>query len=204
MRKVILSSTILSLVLVSGCGNDSAQTQPEVTDSASVATPIAPEPSGSTNIIDPNAAKSYRDALQKSLAAQAATGLTEIWKDPDGNLAQVVAFDVSMQKGVQHDIVADTAQELSADAMMPTVLLDELDALEGNAATDIGSVTSQKPGTFTVLNHVDDSKYVSVYTLDAQGRIATAEVNVDGDLSAVATFTYSVTDEGKAAFAKLK
>lgn len=166
--------------------------------------PTAPEPTGSTNIIDADAAAAYRIALEKSLAAQTATGLTEVWRDPDGNIAQVVAFDVDAQAAVQHDIIADTATELAGDAMMPNVLLSELEALEANAATDVGSVSSQKAGSFTVLNHVDDSKYISVYTIDDQGRIAKAEVSVDDELSAVATFTYSLTDEGKAAFAKMK
>ena len=204
MRKVILGSILISVSLVTACGRDTGQAQPDALNPTTFATPVAPEPTGSTNIIDETAAKAYREALQKSLAAQSETGLTEIWKDPDGNLAQVVSFDVASQKGVQHDIIADEAQELGGDAMMPTVLLDELDALEGNASTDRGSVTSQKTGTFTVLNYVDDSKYVSVYTVDDQGRLASAQVSVDDELSAIATFTYSVTAEGKTAFAKLK
>ena len=204
MRKIILGSTLAAIALLTGCGNNADQSQPIESSASAYATPIAPDPTGTGNVIDVDAAKAYRVALEKSLASQADSGLTEVWQDSDGNLAQVVAFDVANGKAVQHDIVADSAQGLTGDAMMPTVLLDELDALEGNAATDKGSVTSQKAGSFTVLNHVDELKYVSVYTVDAQGRIGTAEVTVDGDLSATAVFTYSLTAEAKAAFAKLK
>ena len=202
LRKLVLSSVAVTAVLLAGCGSSSDEAEPS--DSYSMApAPSAPVPTSSANIIDPDAANLYRTALEASLAAQSANGLTEIWKDGDGNLAQVVAFDQSTNKAAQHDVIGDTAQELDAAAMMPNVLLDELDALEGNAATDVGSVTSQKKGTFTVLNHIDDSKYVSVYTVDAQNRISSAEVYVDDELSATAKFVYEVTQEGKTALAKL-
>lgn len=202
MRKVFISSLIVSLALLSGCGN--ADDQAIDASMSAVPIPTAPEPTGGTNIIDVDVAKEYRLSLEKSLAAQTAAGLTEIWRDSDDNLAQVIAFDPAKDYAVQHDIIADEASQLEGDSMMPSVLLDELEALEENAATDIGSVSSQKAGTYTVMNRIDDSKYVTVYTIDDQARISTAEVFVDDELSAVAKFIYSITDEGTAAYAKLK
>ena len=203
MHKVIISSIVISAALLGACGNSDSADNSLPTTSA-LPLPVAPEPTGTANVIDADAAMEYRASLEKSLGAQNESGITEIWRDPDGNIAQVVAFDATKTYAVQHDIIADEATQLESDAMMPTVLLDELDALEGNASTDVGSVSSQKAGTYTVLNHIDDSKYVTVYTVDDQNRISTAEVYVDDELSAVAKFIYSLTDEGTAAYAKLK
>ena len=202
VRKVILVSLIISGALVSGCGNNADDAAG--TEFSLAPVPTAPVPTGTANIIDTDVAKQYRASLEKSLAAQNQSGITEIWSDPDGNIAQVVAFDVSKSFAVQHDIIADEATQLESDAMMPTVLLDELDALEGNASTDVGSVSSQKAGTYTVMNHIDDSQYVTVYTIDDQNRISSAKVYVDDELSASAKFVYGLTDEGTAAYAKLK
>lgn len=202
VRKLFISSLIISLALLSGCGNSDDEAIDATTSAAPY--PTAPEPTGSTNIIDTDAAKEYRSSLEKSLSAQGASGLTEIWRDSDDNVAQVVAFDPTKTFAVQHDIIADEASQLESDATMPSILLDELDALEANSATDIGSVSSQKVGTYTVMNQIDDSKYVTVYTIDDQGRIATAEVFVDDELSAVAKFVYSLTDEGLTAYQKIK
>lgn len=189
-------------LLLAGCGLNRSESANSPIPSPTRYS-VAPEPSGSTNIIDLAVASEYRQALEKSLAIAQAKGLTELWSDPDGNLVQIVAFDSRDQRVVQEDVVAEDVQELDSTAIMPAVLIDELDALEGNAATDVGSVTSQSQGTFTILNHIDDSTYITIYELDSNGLIATAKVSVDNELSATAIFNYSLTAEGKSSFAKL-
>jgi len=66
-----------------------------------------------------------------------------------------------------------------------------------------GSVISNTPGAFTITNTIDLSKYVTVYTLDTEGRIAKSVISSDDEPLGEITYTYSVTKEGKAALAGL-
>ena len=87
-------------------------------------------------------------------------------------------------------------------SMMPARTISELDGLVAGA-NDQGSVISNTPGEFTITNTIDMSKYVTVYTLDTEGRIAKSVISSDDEPLGEITYTYSVTKEGKAALAGL-
>jgi hypothetical protein len=156
-----------------------------------------------SNDIDPAAAKGYRDALKASLAAMQATGLTELTYDDTNALIDVVAYDPSNKRVVEQDVEFGDAEELDDSATMPSSLLDELDGLESGDSVDSGSIKSPVAGTFVVTSNLEDSSYVTTYTLDDQGRIATSKLVMDGDSIGVTKYVYELTKEAKDAFKAL-
>ena len=189
----------LSIVLaLTACGSKGASPSASGTPVGSgVPTPMV------SNDIDPNAAKGYRDALKASLAAMQSSGLTELTYDTDNALIDVLAYDPSNKRVVEQDVEFGDAEELDDSATMPNSLLDELDGLESGTGSDSGSIKSPSAGTFVVTSFLEDTTYVSTYTLDSAGRIATSTIVMDGDSIGVTKYEYSVTKEAKAAFKAL-
>ena len=199
--RIVLIASVAALAISACAGSNANSTHTPVASPSATATPLE---SLSPNAIAPSAAKAYRAALELSLASANSHGLTELWHDATGALVTVVAQAPNDGVCVQADLVVKDAQLIDAGGMMPSVLLDELAGLEANTGTDIGSVQSTKPGTFEVKNFVEDIHYVTIYTTDASGRIATALQSAEGEPAATATFTYSLTTEGKKAISDAK
>ena len=82
-------------------------------------------------------------------------------------------------------------------------LLDELDGLEADNGTDVGTITSPKPGTIVVTSFLEDTVYESTYVINAAGLIESATIVLDGDPLGLTKYDYSVTAEAKAAFKAL-
>ena len=160
---------------------------------------MSPIPSLSPNDIDKNAAVEYRKALETSLAVAMHYGLTETWNGPDGTLYQIVVFDPASERTVQDDALNQVATDLDSGALMPNMLMAELDGLESNSGTDTGAVKSPAAGTFVITNHIDGSEYVSTYVVDTQSRIISAHLTVDGEVAGDNTYEYTVTTAGAAA-----
>jgi hypothetical protein len=102
-----------------------------------------------------------------------------------------------------YDVGADSVFEMDETSMMPARTLSELDGLVAGG-NDQGSVISSAPGEYTITNTIDLSKYVTVYTLDSEGRIAKSVISADDEPLGEITYSYSVTKEGKAALTALK
>ncbi len=198
IRSALVIVTVTLFVSACGGSKVAATKSPTITPSE------VPSQSASPNDVSPTAAKAYRKALELSLASAQSTGLTELWRDSSGSLVTVVAQAAHDGICAQADLVTKDTQVIDSAGMMPSVLLDELAGLENNSGTDTGSVTVPKAGTFVVKNFVEDIHYVTVYTTDSEGRIATAAQQTEGDASATATFTYSLTAEGKKAISDVK
>lgn len=155
------------------------------------------------NDIDSKAAKAYRAALEKSYAATKTLGLTELWSDDGSTVATVLAWDPKTATGVQDDLENGEVDKIDFESMMPQANIDELDGLEANTGFDVGSLSSPSPGVFVVTIAIDESSMITTYTIDNQGRIASAVATIDNEPAGSATFVYSVTAEGMAALAKL-
>lgn len=198
-RKGTVMKLRISLVLViatlttCACGTKSVPTSSP-----------SPSSSVSSNVVIPSAAAAYRQALDQSLAAANSTGLTELWSDATGALVTVVVQDPKTGVCAQADLIIKDTQLIDADGMMPSVLLAELDGLEANTGTDIGSVKSPASGVIEVANFIDDTHYVTTYTLDSAGRISSAQQLAEGELAATATFSYSITTEGATALSAVQ
>jgi len=192
-------SVFAVMALTVGCGSDSGAS-PE----SSVAAPtLEAEPTVSPNEIEPAAESEFRAALIKSQESAAETGLTELWFDTDGVMVQVAVQDPKTKICASYDVDADSVFEMDETSMMPARTLSELDGLVAGG-NDQGSVISSAPGEFTITNTIDLSKYVTVYTLDAEGRITKSVISSDDEPLGEITYTYSVTKEGKAALTALK
>lgn len=192
-------SVFAVMALTVGCGSDSGAS-PE----SSVAAPtLEAEPTVSPNEIEPAAESEFRAALIKSQESATETGLTELWFDTDGVMVQVAVQDPKTQICASYDVDADSVFEMDETSMMPARTLSELDGLVAGG-NDQGSVISSAPGEFTITNTIDLSKYVTVYTLDAEGRITKSVISSDDEPLGEITYTYSVTKEGKAALTALK
>ncbi len=191
------------VVAISACGHANVSNPSSTMDASQSADAIdvSPTTTATTNSIDPSAAKAYEAALNASQASANSVGLTELWSDETGGLATVLVQAPHDGKCVQSDLIMKTAQIVDSSAMMPTVLLDELDGLKANNGSDTGAISSPSANTFVVKNRIDGSDYVTTYTVDPQGRIASAQQVVDDQPSATATFRYFITSEGKAALA---
>lgn len=196
MKKLTIAFVAGALAIgVSACSKDAASS-PTPTDSAASAPSI--EASASPNLIQPDAADAYRTAIGASEKSAATSGLTELWYDTDQVLSQVAVQDPASKKYVIHDLNDETALYITQDAMMPARLLGELDGLI-KGGEDRGSVVSNKPGEFVITNTVDLIVYVTTYTLDTQGRIASSVIIADDEPLGNITYKYEVTAEGKAA-----
>lgn len=203
IRPVGLGLTAMAvLAFASGCASDTAN--PVTTASPGVTAPtLDAGPTPSPNEIEPNAEQEFRAALVLSQNAAAESGLTELWFDVDGELVQVTVQDADSDTCASYDVDADAVFELDETSMMPARTIAELDGLL-SGGEDQGSITSESPGEFTVTNTIDLSKYVTVYTLDKEGRIEKSVITSDDELLGEITYTYSVTKEGKAALAALR
>jgi len=192
-------SVFAVMALTVGCGSDSGAS-PE----SSIAAPtLEAEPSISPNEIQPDAEREFRAALVKSQESAAVSGLTELWFDTDGVMVQVAVQDPKTKVCASYDVDADSVFEMDETSMMPARTISELDGLVAGG-NDQGSVISDAPGEFTITNTIDLSKYVTVYTLDAEGRIAKSVISSDDEPLGEITYSYSVTKEGKAALTALK
>jgi hypothetical protein len=205
--KLNLRPLALSLLAIAvsgstvGCGANS----PEPGASSGLNTSISSleaQPLQSANEIEPDAERDFRTALTKSQESAAELGLTELWFDADGGMVQVAVQDPATKTYASYDVGTDSAFEMDEASMMPARTLSELDGLVAGGA-DQGSVISNAPGEFTITNTIDLSKYVTIYTLDAEGRIAKSVISSDEEPLGEITYTYSVTKEGKVALDSL-
>ena len=198
LRSIGLGLFALAAVsLTSACGNDAPE--PTSTQESSVAAPtLGSQPSEAPNEIEPNAEKEFRAALIKSQDSAAVSGLTELWFDTDGEMVQVAVQDPKSKSCANYDVNDDSVYEMDETSMMPARTIAELDGLIAGGE-DQGSVVSSAPGEFTITNTIDLAKYVTVYTLDAEGRITKSVISSDDEPLGEITYTYSVTKEGKAA-----
>jgi hypothetical protein len=194
----LISVGAVALILT-GCGKGAtdAATSPEIT-----APTLEPEVTASPNIIQPDAEAAYRKALLTSQASAGTSGLTELWFDVDGTMVQVAVQDPKSGKFASQDVTDDSVFEIDEASMMPARLLAELDGLVAGGS-DQGSVISNSPGEFIITNTIDLSKYVTTYTLDAQGRITKSVIIADDEPLGEITYSYSITKEGKATLAAL-
>ena len=202
-RPIGLGLAVLAvLTFATGCG-DKSPNSGSATESGISAPTLEAEPSISPNEIQPDAEREFRAALVKSQESAAESGLTELWFDTDGVMVQVAVQDPKTKTCASYDVDADSVFEMDETSMMPARTISELDGLVAGG-NDQGSVISNAPGEFTITNTIDLSKYVTVYTLDAEGRISKSVITSDDEPLGEITYTYSVTKEGKAALVALK
>jgi hypothetical protein len=192
-------SVFAVMALTVGCGSNSGAPQ----ETSAAAPTLEAEPTVSPNEIEPDAEREFRAALVKSQDGAAETGLTELWFDTDGTVVQVAVQDPQSNTCASYDVGADSVFEMDETSMMPARTLSELDGLVAGG-NDQGSVISSAPGEYTITNTIDLSKYVTVYTLDSEGRIAKSVISADDEPLGEITYSYSVTKEGKAALTALK
>ena len=190
------------LTFATGCGDKSPDSGAGAESGISAPT-LEAEPSISPNEIQPDAEREFRAALVKSQESAAESGLTELWFDTDGVMVQVAVQDPKTKTCASYDVDADSVFEMDETSMMPARTISELDGLVAGG-NDQGSVISNAPGEFTITNTIDLSKYVTVYTLDTEGRISKSVITSDDEPLGEITYTYSVTKEGKAALVALK
>jgi hypothetical protein len=184
-----------------GCASDTSESGSAQETSAAAPT-LEAQPTVSPNEIQPDAEREFRAALVKSQESATESGLTELWFDTDGVMVQVTVQDSKTKTCASYDVDADSVYEMDETSMMPARTIAELDGLVAGG-NDQGSVISSAPGEFTITNTIDLSKYVTVYTLDAEGRIAKSVISSDDEPLGEITYTYSVTKEGKAALTAL-
>lgn len=201
-RLIGLGSLVLAvLTFTTGCASDSPETGASA-ESYFPAPTLDAQASVSPNEIQPDAEREFRAALVASQDSAAKSGLTELWFDTEGSLVQVAVQDPNTKICASYDVNTDSVFEMDETSMMPARTISELDGLVAGA-NDQGSVISNTPGEFTITNTIDLSKYVTVYTLDTEGRIAKSVISSDDEPLGEITYTYSVTKEGKAALAGL-
>jgi hypothetical protein len=197
-RPIRLGLAALALIaFTSGCANDSPESGTSQETSAAAPT-LEAEPTASPNEIEPAAESEFRAALVKSQDSAAEAGLTELWFDTDGLMVQVAVQDPKTKTCASYDVDADSVFEMDETSMMPARTIAELNGLV-TGGNDQGSVISSAPGEFTVTNTIDLSIYVTVYTLDSEGRVAKSVISSDDEPLGEITYTYSITKEGKAA-----
>ena len=201
-RLIGLGSLVLAvLTFTAGCASDSPETGASVESNIPAPT-LDAQASVSPNEIQPDAEREFRAALVASQDSAAKSGLTELWFDTEGSLVQVAVQDPNTKICASYDVNTDSVFEMDETSMMPARTISELDGLVAGA-NDQGSVISNTPDEFTITNTIDLSKYVTVYTLDTEGRIAKSVISSDDEPLGEITYTYSVTKEGKAALAGL-
>lgn len=201
-RLIGLGSLVLAvLTFTTGCASDSPETGASA-ESYFPAPTLDAQASVSPNEIQPDAEREFRAALVASQDSAAKSGLTELWFDTEGSLVQVAVQDPNTKICASYDVNTDSVFEMDETSMMPARTISELDGLVAGA-NDQGSVISNTPGEFTITNTIDLSKYVTVYTLDTEGRIAKSVISSDDEPLGEITYSYSVTKEGKAALAGL-
>ena len=192
-----LSIALLLALTLAGCSQPAAT--PKTSANTDASSP-ASEPSATPNLIEPVAEASYRSALEASATSAGTAGLTELWYDTDENLVQIVVQDPKSNRFVSYDVTDEALYPIDVSAMMPTRLLAELDGLI-KGGLDEGSVVSSSSGGFVITNTIDLTKYVTTYTVDDSGRIATAEIIADDEPLGTVTYNFSITADGKRALA---
>lgn len=202
-RVLGMSLALLAVLgLTTGCSNDFPDANSSINSGVAAPT-LEAEPSVSPNEIEPAAESEFRAALVKSQESAAQSGLTELWFDTDGAIVQVAVQDPKTNTYASYDVDADSVFEMDETSMMPARTISELDGLVAGG-NDQGSVTLTAPGEYTITNTIDLAKYVTVYTLDSEGRVAKSVISSDDEPLGEITYTYSVTKEGKAALVALK
>jgi hypothetical protein len=185
------------LIFATGCASESPESETSQETSAAAPT-LEAEPTTTPNEIEPDTEQEFRAALVKSEDSAANLGLTELWFDTDGVMVQVAVQDPKTNTCASYDVDADSVFEMDESSMMPARTIAELNGLVAGG-NDQGSVISSAPGEFTVTNTIDLSTYLTIYTLDSEGRIAKSVISSDDEPLGEITYIYSVTKEGKAA-----
>ena len=121
--------------------------------------------------------------------------------DVDGELVQVSVQDSANSLFLIHDLLEDQVYEVDETAMMPAMLLDELESGTGTDQSNL-TITSASPDIFVVTNTIDEVVYVSNYTLDSAGRISSSTITAEGEPLGTAEYSYEITPEGEAAISK--
>lgn len=202
-RSFGLSLAILAAVgLTAGCSNDSHDANASK-DSGVAAPTLGSQPTEAPNEIDKDAEATYRQAIEASRNSASSNGLTELWFDSDNQLVQVSSQDESESIFVTQDLLDQSVYEVDESAMMPAMLLAELDAL-AVSGSDYGYVVFDQSQRIKVSNNIDDIVYVTTYEIGDDGLIYQAFITADGEPLGEITYTYSVTKEGKAALVALK
>ena len=189
---------VLATVVVSGCSGDSDPLATGTSIPSTSASAIAPTPS---NAISPEVLAAYQKAISASQLSAKQNGLTELLIDVDGELVQVSVQDSANSLFLIHDLLEDQVYEVDETAMMPAMLLDELESGTGTDQSNL-TITSASPDIFVVTNTIDEVVYVSNYTLDSAGRISSSTITAEGEPLGTAEYSYEITPEGEAAISK--
>jgi hypothetical protein len=203
--KSIARSVSLGLIAIAtmsftvGCGASSPESSSSP-GAQTVTPPQSVDPTANPNEIDKDAEAAYRKAISTSQAAAASNGLTELWYDSDGELVQVSVQDQDGELFITQDMMDESVYEVDESAMMPAMLLAELDAL-AVSGSDFGYVVYNDQQQIEVSNNIDDIVYVTTYEIGQDGLIYKATINAEGEPLGEITYAYSVTSEGQSAIA---
>ena len=204
LEKMIFSRTlrlgIIALATASltvGCGNSAPEANSSL-GSQTAAPTQGGDPAATPNEIDKDAEATYRIAISASQLAAADNGLTELWFDSEGELVQVSVQDKDGTLFVTQDMMDEAVYEVDESAMMPAMLLAELDAL-AVSGTDNGYVVFDSQNRIEVLNNIDEIVYLTTYEINQDGLISRAIISAEGEPLGEITYAYSVTKEGQAA-----
>jgi hypothetical protein len=189
------SIALVTLAFTVGCSNDA----PEATqsqDSQTAIPSISSEPTGIPNEIDKDAEATYREAILASQVSASLNGLTELWYDSENELVQVSVQTKDGSQFITQDFLDGSVYEVDESAMMPAMLLAELDAL-AVSGTDFGYVVFDDQKRIEVSNNIDDIVYVTTYEIGQDGLIYKATITAEDEALGVITYTYSITKEGQ-------
>ena len=187
---------LVTVVLVVGCSRTPNS------DSSQAPQTVAPQPTAietaAPNEIDKDAEAVYRNAITASQKSANSNGLTELWFDSEGQLVQVSVQDKSGSLYVTQDMLDESVYEVDESAMMPAMLLAELDAL-AVSGSNYGYVVFDELQRIEVSNTIDDIIYVTTYEISEDGLISKAIISAEAEPLGEITYSYSVTKEGQAA-----
>lgn len=187
---------LVTMVLVVGCSrtpnSDSSQAPETVAPQPTAIETVAP------NEIDKDAEAVYRKAISASQNSANSNGLTELWFDSEGQLVQVSVQDKSGSLFVTQDMLDESVYEVDESAMMPAMLLAELDAL-AVSGSNYGYIVFDESQRIEVSNTIDDIIYVTTYEISEDGLISKAIISAESEPLGEITYSYSVTKEGQAA-----
>ena len=190
---------VLATVVVSGCSGDSDPLATGTSIPSTSASAIAPTPS---NAISPEVLEAYQKAISASQLSAKQNGLTELLIDVDGEVVQVSVQDSANSLFLIHDLLEDQVYEVDETAMMPAMLLAELESGTGADQSSL-TIMSASPDTFVVTNTIDETVYVSTYTIDSAGRISSSTITAEGEPLGTGEYSYEITVEGEAAISKV-
>jgi hypothetical protein len=189
---------VATMSLTVGCGGSSEPNSSSSEAAQTVTPPQNVDPTANPNEIDKDAEATYRKAISASQVAAASNGLTELWFDSDGELVQVSVQDKAGELFVTQDMMDESVYEVDESAMMPAMLVAELDAL-AVSGSNYGYVVFDELQQIEVSNNIDDIVYVTTYEIGQDGLIYKATINAEGEPLGEITYFYSVTDEGQSA-----